>query len=484
MSYLLIPLSFFFIFSYFFNYMKFNSKKTAIEIVNDMGIGYNLGNTYNCCFTSEGDELKNKQINLWGTVFPTKKIIGKIKKFGFKTIRFQVKYPKEKNNSENNYFEWISKIKEIIDWVINKNMYFILSIYHEMEFWETEKENGLVKYINIWKQISEELEQYDENLIFESNNNIDRNINLKNVSQSFIDVIRSSKGYNKDRLLIISQYYTEIEISFFNEINLPKDEENKLAVSIHYYFPSYSISPEFSNYESYLTFNDYSNFIYHFLPLKDWGFLSDYKDTIYQFKKLKELYIDKGFPIIIGEAGIITKYNKNTTLLREFLYVFFSLIYDSDGIMACLWDNPEKNGEIQNYYNRENNKWSDGIIQNTILKISKGKHLKFSDFYAFTNIESTDNEEEMLYINIGYDKKVLKVIINAKVYGKINKDFDLYIGFLNKNEEYIEKQFEKKHSKKNYDGTTDFIMDVSDEEVNDSIYGIVSKGYENIFIKF
>ena len=105
------------------------------------------------------------------------------------------------------------------------------------------------------------------------------------------------------------------------------------------------------------------------------------------------MYIDKGFPIIIGEAGIITKYNKNTTLLREFLYVFFSLIYDSDGIMACLWDNPEKNGEIQNYYNRENNKWSDGIIQNTILKISKGKQLKFSDFYAFTNIESTDNEE-------------------------------------------------------------------------------------------
>ena len=88
----------------------------------------------------------------------------------------------------------------------------------------------------------------------------------------------------------------------------------------------------------------------------------------------------------------------------------------------------------------------------------------------------------MLYINIGYDKKVLKVIINAKAYGKINKDFDLYIGFLNKNEEYIEKQFKKKHAKKNYDGTTDFIMDVSDEEVNDSIYGMVSKGYENIFI--
>ena len=479
MSYLFILLPFFLILSYILNYIKFNSKKTAIEIVNDMGVGYNLGNTYNCCFTSEGEDLKNEQIKLWGTVFPTKKTISNIKKFGFKTIRFQVIYTKEINNSENNYLEWISKIKEIIEWVINKNMYIILSVYHEMEFWEREKENGLDKYINIWKQISDELEQYDEHLIFESYNNIDTNINLKKASQSFIDVIRSSKGYNKERLLIISQYYTELEISFFNEFNLPKDEENKLAISIHYFFPLKTI---FFEEEDYLTMNAYSEFTYNFLPFKNWGLISDYKDLIYKFKYLKELYMDKGIPIIIGEAGIITKYNKNITLMREFIYVFFSLIYHSDGIMACLWDNIESNGEIPNYYNKENNKWSDEIIQNNILKISKGKHMKFSDFYAFTNIESTDNEEDMLYINIGYDKIVLKVIINAKVYGKINIDFDLYIAFTNKSNKYIEIPFEKKHSKKNYDGTTDFIMDVSDKEVNDSIYGIVSKGYENIII--
>ena len=238
MSFTPLLLSWLSIFSLLLNYIKFNSKKTAIGIVKDMGIGYNLGNTYNCCFISEGDNLKNKQIELWGTVFPTKKIIGKIKKFGFKTIRFQVKYPEEINNSENNYLEWISKIKEIIQWVINKNMYFILSVYHEMEFWEKEKENGLDKYTNIWKQISNDLKSFDEHLIFESNNNIDKNINLKNVSQSFIDVIRSSKRYNKDRLLIISQFYTELEINYFNEINLPDDKENKVAFSLHYFFPS------------------------------------------------------------------------------------------------------------------------------------------------------------------------------------------------------------------------------------------------------
>ena len=478
MRYLFILLLWLLILSLLLNYIEFNSTKTAIEIVNNMGIGYNLGNTYNCCFISEEDDLQNKQIKLLGTVFPSKKIIGKIKKFGFNTIRFQVKYPKEIDNSENNYLEWISKIKEIIEWVINKNMYFILSVYHEMEFWETEKENALDKYINIWKQISNELKHFDEHLIFESNNNIDKNINLKNASQSFIDVIRSSKGYNKDRLLIISQFYTEIEISYFNDIDLPEDKENKLAISIHYFFPSWGISPE--DYESYLTFKAYSDFVYEIIPFTYWGLVLDYKDIVYKFQILKDLYTDKGIPVIIGEAGIITKYNNNITLSREFIYAFFSLIYDFDGIMACLWDSPEKNGEIPNYYNRENNKWRDEIIQNSILKISKGKHMKFSDFYVLSNFESVNDEEGSFSIDIGYNKKVLKIIINAKVIGKINIDFEILVGFRNKDDRYIEIKYEKKHAKKNYDGTTDYIMDVSNEVLND--YIVVWNDYDNVFI--
>ena len=170
MDYLPILLMFVFVFSLLFNYFEFNSRKKAIELVNDMGIGYNLGNTYNCCFTSEEDDSKNYEIKLWGTVLLSRKSISKIKKYGFKTIRFQVKYSNEINESENNFSEWISKIKKIIDWILNKNMFCILSIYHKKEFLETKKEKGLDEYINIWEQISRELIYYDEHLIFESNN--------------------------------------------------------------------------------------------------------------------------------------------------------------------------------------------------------------------------------------------------------------------------------------------------------------------------
>ena len=59
MDYLPYLLIISFIFLLTLNYMSFLTKKTAIQLVNEMGIGYNLGNTYNCCITSEEDNIKN-----------------------------------------------------------------------------------------------------------------------------------------------------------------------------------------------------------------------------------------------------------------------------------------------------------------------------------------------------------------------------------------------------------------------------------------
>ena len=63
-----------FILALILNYLFFYSKKTAIETVNDMGIGYNLGKTFNI-FDSENNKTQNYEIKIWGTILPTKKII-------------------------------------------------------------------------------------------------------------------------------------------------------------------------------------------------------------------------------------------------------------------------------------------------------------------------------------------------------------------------------------------------------------------------
>ena len=113
------------IFSLIFNYLSLNSKKTAIQLVNDMGIGYNLGNTYNCCYIIEESNSENEEIKLLGTTFPTKSILREIKKDGFKTIRFQILYNNYLFNNSIINPDLIYKIKELINLINNLNMYFI-----------------------------------------------------------------------------------------------------------------------------------------------------------------------------------------------------------------------------------------------------------------------------------------------------------------------------------------------------------------------
>ena len=97
------------------DYLSFYYKYSAIEVVNDMGIGYNLGNTYNYSDDLGNDSVENFEIKTWGTILPTKKMITRIKKNGFKTIRFQVKYMNYTNEISTINTEWISKIKEIVN---------------------------------------------------------------------------------------------------------------------------------------------------------------------------------------------------------------------------------------------------------------------------------------------------------------------------------------------------------------------------------
>ena len=77
-----------------------------------MGMGYNLGKTFYDFIPLENEDT-DFEIKMWGTKLPTKKMILKIKKFGFKTIRFQV----VSMNSEDEFgqvsSEWISGIKEV-----------------------------------------------------------------------------------------------------------------------------------------------------------------------------------------------------------------------------------------------------------------------------------------------------------------------------------------------------------------------------------
>jgi len=465
------------IFSLIMNYIYYLFNKTAIEIVDDMGLGYNFGKTYNCCSSVEEDNILYEQIKTWGTILPTKKMINRIKKYGFKTIRFKTLYTNLSNIVNS---EWIIRIKEIVNWIIKDGMYCILCVYHDKEFWISGGHNSKNKYINFWKQVANQFIDNDEHLIFETSIELDINIigYLANYTQDFIDAIRNSDEFNKNRLLIIPEMNTELEISDFYQLKMPKDPSNKTAVCLYYYFPSeLVVKDEITP----INWCDKDGFIYETTPTTKWGADYDYKEIVYKMDIFKNTFINKGIPVIFGEVGILPIYNNNINSNREFLYTLFSLTKEINGIMACLWDNPEKISKNNNYYNRETDKWNDEIIKKIINKISKDKGEKSSNYYILINLEVFSTDLNFYYSNIS-NKKLVKVIINAKLYGILGIYFDLLISSFDKEGYWVDIIISKKDGKKEYDGTTTFSVDVSNEDFNESVFVMILGDEKYVFI--
>ena len=71
-------------------FFSIKRKKTAIETVNDMGLGWNLGNSFESYSDIEEIKTPDDQLTLWANVVPTKKMFTRLKKYGFKTIRVPI----------------------------------------------------------------------------------------------------------------------------------------------------------------------------------------------------------------------------------------------------------------------------------------------------------------------------------------------------------------------------------------------------------
>ena len=167
--YLPIILIISFILSIILSFVSLSKKLSAMEIVNDMGLGWNLANTFESYDNNKKFENPDEQITLWGNAIPKKDLFIKIKKYGFKTIRFPVTWTTFMDSSNIVNSEWMKRVKEVVDWIINIDMYCILNVHHDGASgnWLSEGLKAKEKYVKLWGQIAMEFKNYDEHLIFE-----------------------------------------------------------------------------------------------------------------------------------------------------------------------------------------------------------------------------------------------------------------------------------------------------------------------------
>ena len=370
-----------------------------------------------------------------------------------------------------------------------KSLYCILNVHNDgdNESWLRKGMEIKDKYINLWTQIAIEFKDYNEYLIFESmdkayfsdsiKNNFDFST-LTKLNQAFVDTIRNSGGNNIERLLIIAGANDDLIMTCSSEFKMPIDQSNKLAVSIHYYEPF-----DFALEKYYEPFNwiDDNGYIYWFRPTLIWGSFSEYNKIFNDFKLIKRSFVDKGIPVIINEVGILTEEKKEIESIREYLYILFSISSDYDGIMCCLWDTSNKIFGDMNFYDRTNDIWYDEKIKNNFLQISRDEYIKSIDYIINTTFESVDTHFILGDLIINFEnKKVLKIIINARTNGVLFVDFDFKVYTYDKNSYSIQIYFGKENSKKQYDGTQIFTIDVSKIECYNSVEVEIIRGMENI----
>ena len=361
---------------------------STAQIVREMGIGINLGNTFEACGdwieevdTKWGDgvlEPKDYE-TAWGSPVITKQMIDGMANEGFGVVRVPVAWS---NMMDKNTYTispaYTARVQQIVDWVIDADMYCIINIHYDngwVNNFPNDENGSMYRYETMWKQIAESFKNYDDHLIFESQNEElgwesiwnpwtgtqsqkEKSYALCNrINQKFVDVVRASGGNNSQRHLLISGYNTGIDRTCDSLFKMPNDPANRMAVSVHYYTPAGFAILEDKD-ESWAK------------ARSTWGTSDDYNELNSWMDMMKTNYVDKGIPVIIGEYGCPTK-GKETASVVRFLSSVCKAAYDRQ-MCPVLWATPkgEDGGEYGGHYDRNTCKISNPDLKKAFDEIT------------------------------------------------------------------------------------------------------------------
>jgi len=338
-SFLLVGLGLFFAFSTYGQTLP-----TAAVTAKAMTIGWNIGNTLEAI----GGETA------WGNPLVTQKLIDSVKAAGFNTIRIPVAWDIHANQTTNVIdATWMARVKQVVDYCINRNLYVIINIHWDNGWLENnctaEKQVAVnAKQKTYWTQIANTFKAYDGHVLFASANepNVEDATQmtvLLSYHQTFINAVRATGGNNTSRTLIIQGPSTDIDKTNTLMNTMPTDPTaNRLMVEIHYYPYQFSLMTADADWGKmfyYWGSGNHSTTDAAHNPT--WG---EEADTDAFFQKMKAKFVDKGYPVVIGEFGAM----KRTTLTganlalhiksREAYYTYVAKSAVCHGMIPVYWD--------------------------------------------------------------------------------------------------------------------------------------------------
>jgi len=369
----------------------------ATNLVADMGMGYNIGNTM---------EVPENPTN-WGNPLPTAAYIKAIKAAGFNTVRIPCAWYSHSDalakdvaaygSTDSKTYKhvgaassfttptidptWLAQVKEVVDMVIGEGMYAVLNSHWDEGWLEDRVYNGTAnpraeagnitnssatteaRQKAYWTQIATYFKSYDEHLLFAGAN--EPGVNdpwgssgqwsfdnarmqiLKGYYNAFLTAVRSAGGNNDTRTLIVQAPRTEMDMASMLNSNMPTDPAGSgyMMVEVHYYPYQYSLmtadeswGKQFYYYSGLTSSSDAAHNMTN-------GALGSPTQISTAFKDLKTMFCDKGIPVIIGELGAIKRTDQisgeNLKLHLQGRALFYGEVAKNakaNGIVPYVWD--------------------------------------------------------------------------------------------------------------------------------------------------
>lgn len=327
---------------------------SADDIVEEMGVGWNLGNSLDAY--GAGNNVWGHE-TYWGNPGVTEDLIMTVKNKGFNTIRVPVTWYEHITYNNGVYTidpAWFSRVKEVVDYAYNNEMYVIINIHHEQWINRSDLANSYdamsAELKQVWKQIAEYFADYDQRLIFEGMNEpraegtseewtgcSDCYNVINKLNADFINTVRSvDSEYKTTRLLMVPGYAASSSSDVFSNLDKSLFNDPYVAASVHAYSP----------YDFTMGKGDHSTFS------------SAYKDSLNGiFADIRSFFTQEGIPVVIGEFSAS---NFGNLSARVEWAEYYMTIAKEMGIPCVLWDNNvegNNDGEAHGYVNRSDNSW-------------------------------------------------------------------------------------------------------------------------------
>lgn len=348
---------------------------SANELVSQMTIGWNLGNTLESHPDSYTIDMSPKKFaTAWGNPEPTAELFETVKNAGFNTVRIPVTWYQhfEWDEFSQTYVidaDWMDYVQTTVDYAYDLDLFVILNVHHEdwvnvSEFTDTTLAEASVIMEDVWGQIADTFADYDQHLIFEALNEprqtgLGSDIEwgsgddssrayINTLNGIFIETVRNQgTDENAERLLMLPGYCADADYEALAAIEVPEKDDH-IAFSVHAYKPYFFCGDaEFDN---------------HTFPGES-PYGADYEEQLDElFAGLEQAIGKRNIPIIIGEFGAS---DFNNTESRQVWAEYYLGKAKALGIPCVLWDNNKAESEDGDAFGclyRLTNTWYDNAV--------------------------------------------------------------------------------------------------------------------------